>query len=169
VKLYLLRHAEAVPRGTARFRRDCDRPLTKDGLRQIRRVARGLRRLHCEFDVILSSPYKRARHTAEITATILEQSDRLELTNTLVSHASPGEVIALINQAYANCERILLVGHEPHLSTLTARLLGNRDHATLEMKKGGLCRLACEKVRDAACARLDWWLTPRQLELIGKT
>ena len=157
-----------MPRGTPNFPRDCDRPLTKDGLRQMRRVARGLCRLKCEFDVILSSPHKRARHTAEIVATILEQTDRLQLTNSLISHADPREVVSLINDAHAKCERILLVGHEPHLSTLVAKLLGVRERANLELKKGGLCRLTCEKLRYADCARLDWCLTPRQLGLIGK-
>src|ERR1043166_2565934 len=114
MELFFLRHAEAVPRGTAGYRRDADRRLTEDGIRTMRRAARGIQRLKVEVDVILSSPYERARHTAHIAAD--ERGGELKLPD---HRASDGEAGALIAELKPY-ESVMLVGHEPYMSELIA-------------------------------------------------
>ena len=65
MKLLILRHAIAVPRGTPGIPDD-ERPLTAKGEQRFRRAARGLARIARRPDAILTSPLPRALRTAEI-------------------------------------------------------------------------------------------------------
>ena len=62
--LYVLRHGIAVARGNPAYPLDSDRPLTLKGMKRMRQIARGMRRLGVGFDVILTSAYTRALETA---------------------------------------------------------------------------------------------------------
>ncbi len=64
---------------------------------------------------------------------------------------------------------ILLVGHEPDLGDLIGVLLAaGRAKLSLGLKKGGLCWLSAESLAYGPCARLEGWLTPRQLRLLSR-
>ncbi len=58
---------------------DSERPLTDKGRKKMRQIAKALRHLGVEFDLILSSPYVRACETAEILADVfkMKRQDRL--------------------------------------------------------------------------------------------
>jgi phosphohistidine phosphatase len=60
VDVYLVRHAVAERRNTARWPDDTTRPLTANGAKRFARAARGLRRIVPTVDLALSSPYARA-------------------------------------------------------------------------------------------------------------
>ena len=66
MNLYLLRHGIAVERGTPGLDKDADRSLTPKGERRLWRITEAMEALKLSFDLILSSPYLRARQTAEI-------------------------------------------------------------------------------------------------------
>jgi CHAD domain-containing protein len=66
--IYILRHAIAMQRGDPGYPLDSDRPLTAKGVRRMRRIANGMRHLRIKFDLILSSPYRRALETTFIVA-----------------------------------------------------------------------------------------------------
>src|SRR3954467_12211147 len=118
MNLYLLRHGIAAEPGTAGITRDADRPLTADGEKKVGKIARAMKAMELSFDAIVSSPYVRARQTAELVAESLGSTERLQLSE----HLTPeGEVRALLesmNRAHARAENVLLVGHEPYLSDL---------------------------------------------------
>ena len=59
--------------------------------------------------------------------------------------------------------RVLVVGHEPGLSRLAARLVDSSEDSNLKLKKGGCCLLAFEDLPAAGKGRLVWWLPPRLL------
>jgi len=67
VKLLLVRHAAAVPRGMPGIPDD-ERPLTPKGRAKFSAAAKGLARIARRPDVLLTSPLPRARATAEIAA-----------------------------------------------------------------------------------------------------
>jgi phosphohistidine phosphatase SixA len=54
-----------------------------------------------------------------------------------------------------------VVGHEPDLSELAARLIGAASHANLGLKKGGCCMVSFEEFPPRSPGQLEWWLTPR--------
>ena len=166
MNLFFLRHAKAFPRGP-KYRPDSKRPLTREGERTLREVARGIQRQDLAFDLILASPYLRALRTAEILAEAFD-SKKLFVTNHLAADADPRQVVAEINENFATLENIVLVGHEPFLSGLISILLSGEPGMKIDFKKAALCKLSVEDLRFGDCASLCWLLTPRQLARLGK-
>ena len=167
MNLYFLRHAKASPH-RKRWKPDSKRPLTAEGEKQARNVACGICALELEFDSILSSPYARALRTAEIAAEVL-QSDKLHITESLISEASPEKVIQEIHDKYAKCKNILLVGHEPYMTHLISILLTGKPDMAIDLKKAGFCKLSIEqRLVLGKCACLHWILTPKQVARLRK-
>jgi phosphohistidine phosphatase len=162
--LYILRHATAVERGTPGYRRDSDRPLTRDGEKRMFGVARGMKTLGLECDVILSSPYLRARRTAEIVVEVL--GGTLEFSDALAADGDAREVIRQISKRPGDPHAVLLVGHEPYLSGLISMLLAGSTTVATTLRKGGLCKLSINELSFGPCASLEWLLTPKQLRLL---
>jgi phosphohistidine phosphatase len=166
VNLFLLRHAKACPRGP-KYKPDSKRPLTEEGEKIMRQVAAGIHKLDLSFDLILASPYARALRTAEILAESYD-SKKLFVTNRLAADADPASVIGEINDSFSLLENIILVGHEPYLSSLISTLLTGQPGLTIDFKKAALCKLAIEDLRFGKCATLAWLLPPRHLARLGK-
>ena len=157
--IYILRHGIAVERGTPGYKKDSDRPLTKDGEEKMRQIAEAMLGMGLKFDLILSSPYVRAQQTAKIVAKAL--GEEVTYTKSLVPDADPLDLIAEINDEKPHT--VLLVGHEPDLSQLISMLACGTTAGTFELKKGGLCKLTAETITFGQCATLNWLLTPKQL------
>ena len=79
MNLYLLRHGIAVEPGTPGCEKDSERPLTPKGKRQLRQIAAAMKKMDLRFDLILSSPFLRARQTAEIIAESLTLKKQLAI------------------------------------------------------------------------------------------
>ena len=60
-ELCFFRHGIAVDREDPSVTSDTDRPLTEEGTRKTRAAAEGLKRMDLDFDLILTSPWLRAR------------------------------------------------------------------------------------------------------------
>ena len=163
MKLYILRHGEAAEHGDPKFANDADRPLTPKGSQRIKLLAYTLRQMEISFDVIFSSPLVRARETAEMVERGLRLHGRLELTDHLAPSGDPEKLVARLNGLRPAPDSLLLVGHEPYLSSLVSLLSTGGPNLSLTFKKGGLCRLEAEQLRCARCASLEWLLTPRLL------
>ena len=110
MRLYLLRHAIALPRGTRGAREDAKRPLTPEGLEQARQVANGLARLKIAVDCIVTSPYTRAVETARVLAERLGFETPLGEWDALRAEAPPSET-SLALKALAGKRHVVLVGH----------------------------------------------------------
>jgi phosphohistidine phosphatase len=157
-----------VEPGTAGFENDAERPLIPKGEHRLRSAAAAMEKLELSFDLILSSPFIRAKQTAEIVAGELKMKKRIEFFDGLVPGGNSKALIYALNELKQAPENILLVGHEPYLSRLISLLVsGGADAATIEMKKGGLCKLQTGELRHGQCARLSWLLTPSQMELMA--
>src|SRR6266581_4545807 len=118
--LYILRHAIAVERGTPGYEHDSERPLTGKGARKMQGVSRGMLALELSFDVILSSPFTRAKQTAEIVAETFGARKLLEFTPHLEVGGDPEKLIDFMNEHYNPDSSVMIVGHEPYLSGLIA-------------------------------------------------
>jgi phosphohistidine phosphatase len=162
MNIYVLRHGIAVERGTEGFEKDSERPLTGKGRRQLRKSAAAMKRMNLRFDLILSSPYTRARQTAEIVAEELKLKKRLKLSDALRYENDPEAMIAEIAGLKSKPKNLLLVGHEPYLSHLISRLISGNGDMAIDFKKGGLCKL--EKSEGTASAHLAWLLTPKLMK-----
>jgi phosphohistidine phosphatase len=120
MKLYLVRHAEAIERsGTTP---DASRYLTTKGRLAFRKIARRVRRAGIAPDVIFTSPLLRAVQTAEILAERLKHEGPVVVAKEL----SPGFDLPALRSLLAeagNPREAAFVGHEPDLGTLAAILL----------------------------------------------
>jgi phosphohistidine phosphatase len=159
MEIYILRHGIAVERGTSGHKKDSDRPLTPEGEQKMHQIAEAILAMELKFDVILSSPYKRAEQTATIVAGELDEE--VTFTDLLEPDGNALELIAEINDEKP--QRVLLVGHEPYLSQLISVLTTGGSDAAIELKKGGLCKLTTDKLTFGRCATLNWLLTPKLL------
>ena len=167
MELYILRHGIAVEPGTPGYETDAERPLTPEGERKLRQIAEAMEALELSFDLILSSPYQRARQTAEIIAESLRARKKLELSDTLTPGGSTTKLVELLNRLKPSPENVLMVGHEPYLSGLISLLVSGKEHFAVVMKKGGLCKLSTESLKHGRCATLEWLLTPKQMALMA--
>ena len=164
MNIFILRHGIAVERGTKGFEKDSERPLTSKGKRQLVKSAAAMKRMKLRFDLILSSPYKRALQTAEIVAEELKLQKRLRLSDMLKSENDPETIIGEIAALKPAPKNLLLVGHEPYLSQLISRLVSGNGDMAMDFKKGALCKLEMEKLDGAASAQLVWLLTPKLMK-----
>ena len=166
MELFLLRHGLAVERGTRGFDDDAARPLTPKGRRQLRKISVAVKKLEPDFDLILSSPFLRAKQTAEIVAAGLKLKRRLKFSNALAPGGTAEILLRQLAREKPMPEKVLLVGHEPDLSRLISLLVTGNVRLQMDFKKGGLCKLETEKIRAGRCATLVWLLTPKQMKMI---
>jgi phosphohistidine phosphatase len=133
MQLLIIRHAAAVPRGTPGIP-DAERPLTPEGEEKFREAARGLARIVGRPADLLTSPWLRARQTAAIAAAAW---GRIEPKKMEALAGGTFEEQAAVLDRYPREAIIAVVGHEPYVSELLARLLGSRHEDRLTFKKGG--------------------------------
>jgi phosphohistidine phosphatase len=115
-----------------------------------------------DFDLVLSSPYRRAQETAEIVVDLLGARDLLKLFEPLAAEFPAERAVRELRTRCSGLNSVLLVGHEPQLSTIGSILLSETLGLSLTLKKGGLFKLWLDRI-EPGTATLKWWLTPRQL------
>jgi len=162
MKIYLIRHSNAVDPGTPGYEDDSLRPLTEKGRDKMKKIAAALKELDVKPNLIVSSPYVRARQTAEVLAKVLKFKPELVFSNTLVPMGKPDDIIGEINEKY-NVDELVLVGHEPCFSSLVGTLIAGNPDFTMTMKNGGVCCLVSDDLHTERKATLEWLLTPKIL------
>lgn len=163
----LVRHAKAEAREVFALSGadDALRPLTREGGKEMRRLARALQGLLPRIDVIATSPLVRALQTAEILAA--RYGGKAQPLPRLAPGHAPEEVLNwLRSQGDHDC--VALIGHEPDLGLLAAWLLTGDEHGFLPLKKGGACLLRLAGGIDAGRAELVWALPPAVLRRLAK-
>jgi phosphohistidine phosphatase len=166
MNLFIMRHGVAAEPGTAGIKHDAERPLTREGEEKTRGSVKGMQALGLTFDAILSSPYLRARQTAELLAKGLSLERKLEFTEQLQPEGNAKKLVDLLRHRRST-ENVLLVGHEPNLSQLISILVSGETGFDVIMKKGALCKLNVASLRAGRCAALEWLLTSKQMNLMG--
>jgi phosphohistidine phosphatase len=161
VELYLIRHGIAAEPGDA-YPDDTKRPLTQRGISRLQKQTRGLAALGVTLDQILTSPLVRCRQTADVLAEGLGGP-----VAGVAALAPPGTSAAVIEELgrYARRSRIALVGHEPNIGELAARLAGAKT--PFPFKKGAVCCIELAALPPARPGRLLWFATPRMLRAVG--
>jgi phosphohistidine phosphatase len=165
MRLYLIRHADAVPLGDGGVDRDADRPLSEVGKQQCQALAGALQRVGVQFDAVLTSPLLRARQTAdEIARHWKGPLPERELCAALAL----GEKLKRLARAVGELkqESVALVGHQPELAALAGWLIGSRK-AKLDLEKAGVAALECEAEAGKGGGILVWLVTPKWYSAAG--
>jgi phosphohistidine phosphatase len=160
MKLYILRHGDAVEHGDPRYKEN-ERPLTPKGIQRTKQLAHVLREMEISFDAVLTSPLTRARETAEIVARGLKLDTKVQLSEHLTPSGSMEELVHQVNTIRPASKSVVLVGHEPYLSGFISLLCTGGPGLPMVFKKGALCRLEVGLLTCSKCATLDWLLQPR--------
>jgi phosphohistidine phosphatase len=119
VRIYLVRHGDAVPEEDAGS--DRDRWLSPRGREAVRVLGRLLREQAVAPDMILSSPLPRAVQSAELLAGSLDYLGAVTSLRCLEPAAQPRVAATAIRSAGA---AVLVVSHEPAISAIGAFVLG---------------------------------------------
>mgnify|MGYP001817642435 FL=1 len=153
MRLYLMQHALAYSAGE-----DAERPLNPDGVKQAKQSASGIKRLGLVFDLIMTSPKRRAKQTAALVAEQVRYpySD-IMTTEALLPDRTPAELLELL-QKESTDSRILIVGHLPHLALLANTLSGG----DLVFENAGL---TCLEMSGPKTARLTFHLQSGHLDM----
>ncbi|MCW8829384.1 MAG: histidine phosphatase family protein [Gammaproteobacteria bacterium] len=168
-QLLVVRHAIALEReeAAAHGLSDGKRPLTGKGRQRMEQTAAGIRSLCDRPVLILSSPLLRAHQTAEILAAHY-QDPTLVLCDELAPSHPPTRLVRVLQKQQSD-GLLVVVGHEPQLSTLVALLLCGQEQAFITLKKGGAALLEFTQGVNNGSATLNWLLQPKQLRQLNKT
>ncbi len=164
LSLYLVRHALAAERGEA-YPDDSLRPLTPKGMAKFRKAVEGLARFDVAVDVVLTSPFTRARQTADILAAGLSGSPPVVEIDAL----RPGTRFEQLVQAVAKhteASAIAVVGHEPDIGETAGRLVG--ASGPLAFGKGAVCRIDFDQWPPEDPGRIRWFVTQKILRKVGE-
>jgi phosphohistidine phosphatase len=151
VRLYLVQHADRVSKDV-----DPEKPLSKKGVRDIKRVSKAVSKLDLNVDEIRYSTQLRAKQTAiylskakSLKGVPLTQVENLEWNS---------DIKGLANEMSRADSTVLLAGHMPHLGQLASFLLtGDKGGDLVVFKKGGIVCL--QRSADNKW-RVEWILTP---------
>lgn len=157
MQAYLLRHAIAEDAGGSQP--DAQRALVPEGRKKLKEVLRLARAADVAVTLILTSPYRRTRETAEMVADLLAPEAELLECPAL----TPGNRVEDIWQemrTHKGADSIMLVGHEPLMSMLAGYLLG-APSLNVDFKKAAMMRIDIEALGATPRGELRWFLTPR--------
>ncbi len=166
MKIIVLRHglAEDKLKFAKTGKPDALRPLTQEGVKKMKKVARGLFETEPEIKIIASSPFARALQTAEIAA----KPYGLKVTRVpeLAANQTPDAVLPWLAK---NSRRgaVALVGHEPYLGRLVSLLIFDQPRSVIDLRKGGACMIEFNGPVKAGQGTLVWLLKPSQLKRLG--
>jgi phosphohistidine phosphatase SixA len=148
MKLYFFRHGKADwPNWN---KPDDERPLTKEGAKEVRKVAKLLSRLKVA-PLVLTSPLPRASQTAAIAAEVLGVEMREE--NNLKPGFNAARLAKMLRASSA--DGIMVVGHEPDFSHTIHELTGG----AIKLSKAGVALVDVDEL--SMKGRLRWLVPPK--------
>ena len=168
MEIYILRHGKAEER-SQNISSDSKRRLTEVGKRDLQHIAKSISNLDIKFDIIISSPLVRAKQTADIVLKHVKNKKKtITIWNELKPEIAVNETIKKLT-TMKPISSVLLVGHEPHLTTLIGSLVSSDSNdIDISLKKGGFVHIRCSHEKSTISGSLLSILTPKQLKKICK-
>jgi len=154
--LYVMRHAEAVEANDTL--QDEWRYLTEKGRTAAEKVSSAVAKSGPKPRLTITSPLTRAVQTAEIAAQKACRKNIVVSSALLLPGADVTELVSHL-KSFKDAKRVMLVGHEPQLGSLIARLLGNED-GTVLLKKSSCVALKLDLNTDDKPASFLGYLAP---------
>ena len=164
LELYLLRHGEAGKRIPISAR-DKERTLTAAGKKEIEEVGEAMLELGFEFDVVATSPLRRAKDTSLIVNRALRRKESVEEWQELSPEGNRGAFYRRLQKLRPGSE-VLCVGHEPYLTTAIGEITSQgakSGDVKIVLRKGGLARVSVTGFTPRIDGELRWLLTPKLL------
>ena len=151
MQVFVIRHAHAVTAAE-----DAERPLSKRGREQVRRLARLLRKTRAlPLTEVWHSPLLRSKETAALLIDELCAKAKLIQVDGIEGNDDPNVVAGRLKTRRSP---VAIVGHEPHLSALVSLLVaGKTAPRKVVIKKSAV--LALERSAENGWAVI-WHISP---------
>lgn len=161
LELYIIRHGLA---GSCLEdeKQDEKRPLKKKGKEQMKDIAKGLKKLNIDFDIVLTSPLLRSKESAEIVNAYCGDSKKVMVTDLLSPGSSFVNLIRFLNKQKGS-KKVAIVGHEPFLSGFASYCLSKNKNSLMNLKKGGVLKLEVDETIKPGGCLLSWLMEPCQI------
>lgn len=162
MKLFLIRHAEAIDYETESVRSDDLRFITPKGRKISSSVFKTLKDYFLDLDKVFTSPLIRSVQTAEVLASTLKYKHDVEIANELLLNGSVAKVSQLLkrNTVFGS---IALVGHEPLMSLLVEEL-SDKKELNFEFRKSGVCYINYDA--DKGTGVFEWYYNYKTSEYV---
>lgn len=165
-QILLMRHAKSSWEDASL--KDFDRPLAERGLNDAPRMGRFIREAKYKPAAIVSSTAERARQTAELVAEAAQLNADNISWNEQLYYGSGKDYLQAIRAAADDFERIMLVGHNPLMETVTGMLSGANDKVAVRMPTAALVCLESfannwKQVGPGTC-QIKWMMIPKVLK-----
>mgnify|MGYP003395199149 CR=1 FL=1 len=157
--IFILRHAQAEDLTNGDLKNDFDRNLTEDGIKKTTKLSSLFNELEENVDLVLTSPYIRAKETAKLFISNLNPKPELKIVDFLGSGASCKEIAKGL-LPYISLTKIVIVGHAPDLEIFLGRLIGAER---IKLKKGALGKVILSNSIELS-GELEWLITPRLIK-----
>lgn len=157
LQVYFIRHGLAGKHGS--YEDDTQRPLTPEGQKKTRRIAKRLRDLQLQFDRVLTSPLIRAKQTADILQEV-GLTANLEVVDFLAPGGAIQDWVRWLDAHHRDRGTLALVGHEPDLSTWAETLIWGRCQGNLTLKKAGVIGVELPETGSPVGSSTLFWLAP---------
>ena len=164
--LFILRHGEAGKRSASRGH-DSKRPLTATGENEIIDIADSFKIIGIDFDVILTSPLKRAQQTADLVARQFKAQKKVRQVKELSPEGSKSDLYRMLS-SFKEETSLLIVGHNPYLSEMISEMVTDGKYGRIDVKKGGVAKIRVTNSTPKFKGELRWLITPRLLKLISR-
>lgn len=167
MELYILRHAIAEDREKFRAKSwdDSKRPLSDSGKKKFKKMSAHLKKIIGSVDIILTSPYLRAQQTSSLLSKDFSKT-KIVISESLIPTKNPEDFVKWCNlNLKKKTSKLIIVGHEPHLSILTSWLLFGSYQSRITLKKGGCISINIKDTLGADSGVLQWSINPKVLDL----
>jgi len=154
--IFILRHGLAEELGENQAKTDFDRKLTEEGKDKINKLGLFFDKTEENITLVLSSPYLRAKETAEIFTNSLDPKPELKIVEFLSPGSSSKEIAKGLVQ-FSSHKKVLIVGHIPDLELFLGKLISAER---IKLKKGALAKVSLENAIELS-GELVWLITPK--------
>jgi phosphohistidine phosphatase len=154
VILYFMRHGDAGPYAGAMD--DAERELTTEGIAALTAAAPLWRNLNLRPDLVLTSPFPRARDTAALLVAGVDLPSPPIEDERLRPGAEWGDMARAMAE-HPHARRVLFVGHQPDLSRAVSLLTGARS---VRLRSGGIACVEFPGIPEPGSGEVAWLLDP---------
>lgn len=158
--LYVLRHAKSSWENQNQT--DFERPLNERGKKAAPKMGRLMKNKNLVPDLIVSSPAVRAKTTAELVkeAANFDAEIRFEPR---IYEATVGDLLEVLQETPEQCEKLLILGHNPGFEYLVGNLTGElREMPTAALAEIELEIESWQEIRPA-CGKLRNFFKPKEI------
>ena len=125
--LLMIRHSKTEMLANS----DMERELTEKGMADAVTLGRMFNDSEITADILVSSPAARAQKTAKLIARGIKYPESAIVTEQLLYHAAPEEIVSFIQHFDKNINSLIIVGHNPIILE-AINLLGSERVARLK-------------------------------------